>query len=269
MDSVVQAALGKAWLLKPTKRRVNAEPPSRLAGAGVACRGGGGPARGGIPTIGRPSRVGCPFAGSALRRVTPSRESFLPVLQPALLLMLLLPFVDLVVLVRLGKVVGLPITLLYLGVTALLGLLLCKRPQLMAALLFGKTNATGEFREVPLGAVLACLAAGALLLFPGPLSDLLAGLLLIPPLRTRLLRWSLSRMLRGTQWEDAFESETRGYDNARPREEPDDAGEDAPWPDGSKGPVRDAEFEVLPRDTEDVDSEDPEASRETRSGPGA
>lgn len=102
------------------------------------------------------------------------------------LMLPLWPLLELVALIALGGRVGLGWTLLYLVGAVLAGLAVLR----LAPFAGVATVAEGMRRgELPASAVLETALiglAGVLLLVPGPLSDLVAVALLLPPLRRRL-----------------------------------------------------------------------------------
>ena len=101
-----------------------------------------------------------------------------------LALFLLIPIIELYVMVQIGKVIGLGITILIIFITAFIGAKLTKAQGLQAikngrsALMSGKL----PHKEVIDGVLI--IIAGAVLLTPGFLTDLLGFSLLIPNLRS-------------------------------------------------------------------------------------
>lgn len=114
-------------------------------------------------------------------------------------LVLLLPFVELFLLIQMGGQLGATQTLIWVGVSALLGVIILRTQgvqtlaRLQGALVAGGSPA----RALVDGASL--WMGGALLLVPGPVTDLL-GLVLIVPLTRRFLQgWALARLMRGVR----------------------------------------------------------------------
>ncbi len=101
-----------------------------------------------------------------------------------LALFLLVPIIELYVMVQIGKVIGLGITILIIFITAFIGAKLTKAQGIQAikngrsALMSGKL----PHKEVIDGVLI--IIAGAVLLTPGFLTDLLGFSLLIPNLRS-------------------------------------------------------------------------------------
>jgi UPF0716 protein FxsA len=148
-------------------------------------------------------------------------------LNPLMLICLALPLLELVVLVKLGQTIGFWNTVLVLLVMAVLGGVLLHR-QGWKALQQAQISITQG--QPPVGPMLDGIllaTAGALLLAPGLISDVMAFLLLIPPVRRLVARRLLGQ----------------ARDDAHAREEAYRGREDAARPDG--GPVIEGEFERL------------------------
>lgn len=148
-------------------------------------------------------------------------------LNPLMLICLALPLLELVVLVKLGQTIGFWNTVLILLVMAVLGGLLLHR-QGWKALQQAQTSVV-EGRP-PVGPMLDGIllaAAGALLLAPGLISDVMAFLLLVPPVRRIVARRLLGR----------------AQDDVKAREEAYGGRDDSGRPSG--GPVIEGEFERL------------------------
>jgi UPF0716 protein FxsA len=104
-------------------------------------------------------------------------------------LFIVVPLAELAVIIVVGKSMGVLATLLLLLVFSLSGAWLAKREGMAAWRRFQLATAEGRVptREVADGAMV--LAAGALLLVPGFLTDLLGLVLLLPPARALARRW--------------------------------------------------------------------------------
>jgi UPF0716 protein FxsA len=104
-------------------------------------------------------------------------------------LFIVVPLAELSVIIVVGKSMGVLATLLLLLVFSLSGAWLAKREGMAAWRRFQLATAEGRVptREVADGAMV--LAAGALLLVPGFLTDLLGLVLLLPPARALARRW--------------------------------------------------------------------------------
>jgi UPF0716 protein FxsA len=104
-------------------------------------------------------------------------------------LFILVPLAELAAIIVVGKTIGVLATLLLLLGFSLAGAWLAKRQGMVAWRRFQLALAEGRVptREVADGAMV--LLAGALLLIPGFLTDVLGLLLLIPVSRALLRRW--------------------------------------------------------------------------------
>ena len=161
-------------------------------------------------------------------RRAPARRFLFPL--PYLLLgLVLLPFLDLWLLLRIGARTGPGPFLAWCAITVVVGLALWR-------------NSRG---------LLSRRIAGALLIFPGPLSDILALILLIPALRSWLLGGLVERgSFQGQGLGSLFKNRTydqRGPSGRNGGAEPSSPGgkADPRWP---RGEVKDAEFRILPQD---------------------
>jgi UPF0716 protein FxsA len=113
-----------------------------------------------------------------------------------LLLFTVVPLVELVLLIQLGRVVGLASTLALVLFTGVLGASLARWQGLATLRRVQAEMAEGRVPAAALVDGLLILVAGALLLTPGLLTDALGFLLLVPPSRA-VVRRGLSRALRG------------------------------------------------------------------------
>jgi UPF0716 protein FxsA len=113
--------------------------------------------------------------------------------------LLALPLLEIALLIRAGQVLGLwPVMAIIVG-TGVLGVAVLVRQRF--AVISGVMNAVNEGKP-PLAPVLDgafLVLAGGLLFSPGLLSDAAGLLLLIPPLRRAVARWTVGRLLRDTE----------------------------------------------------------------------
>ncbi|HYH18144.1 MAG TPA: FxsA family protein [Azospirillum sp.] len=110
--------------------------------------------------------------------------------------LLLLPVVEIAVFIEVGSRIGAGATVGLIVLSAVLGVLLLRRQGLSV---LRKAQMAADRGELPVGAVFEgfCVAVGAILLIiPGFLTDAVAVLLLIPPLRNALGLWLFERMRR-------------------------------------------------------------------------
>jgi UPF0716 protein FxsA len=102
----------------------------------------------------------------------------------------LVPLAELAVLIAVGDWIGLVPTLILLLVVSVVGAWLAKREGLAAWRRFQLALASGRMPTVEVADGAMILLAGALLLTPGFLSDVLGILLLLPPTRAMARRWA-------------------------------------------------------------------------------
>ena len=166
------------------------------------------------------------------------------------ILFIVVPLLELIILIRVGEIIGIGATIVLVITTAVIGVSLLKRQGLAA---MSRARDTLEAGEFPVESVVdgACLlVAGAFLLTPGLLTDTVGFSLLIPGLRRSLARWLFNKLTAsGHMHTEGFGSGPHG----------------APRHDGAehpKGPVIEGEFE----DIEDNDPEDRKGPREGSNG---
>lgn len=143
------------------------------------------------------------------------------------LLFVAIPLLEIAVLIKVGQSLGFWPTLAIVIGTALIGTKLL-HDQGFAAL----TSANKAVRagKPPLEAVVDgvfLIAAGALLVSPGLITDCLGIMLLIPPLRRAIAKWALARLLATSEFEIAVFGEDiikpeggKPADSVRPRSNP-------------------------------------------------
>jgi UPF0716 protein FxsA len=162
------------------------------------------------------------------------------------LLFVAIPLLELALLIKFGQSLGFWPTLGLVVGTALIGAKLL-HDQGFAAL--NSANEAIRAGRPPLEAVVEgvfIIAAGALLISPGLMTDTLGILLLIPPLRRAIAKWSLARLLATSDFEIAI----FGEDIIKPADQ-DPAGA-ARRTRGQPGPeVIEGEFERLDETTID------------------
>ncbi|MBI4581718.1 MAG: FxsA family protein [Planctomycetes bacterium] len=114
---------------------------------------------------------------------------------PLVVLFILWPIVELALLIRIGQSAGVGATLLLILLPALVGAGLAKREGLKTYSRIQRELGEGRLPGDPLIDALLILIAGALLITPGLISDVI-GLLLLVPLFRRLIRERLKRRFR-------------------------------------------------------------------------
>ena len=109
-----------------------------------------------------------------------------------LLLLTLVPIIELVLLLEVGRRVGTPATLLLILVTGVVGAVVAKRQGMAALRQIRAQLAAGQMPGPAIVDGVIILVAGALLITPGVLTDI-AGFLCLVPATRRSIRARLSR----------------------------------------------------------------------------
>jgi UPF0716 protein FxsA len=136
-----------------------------------------------------------------------------------LVLLLVVPIAELAVLIQVGSAIGLGWTILLLIAVSVLGSWLVKREGLGLWVRANRELAAGRMPTKELLDGLLVLFAGALLLTPGFLSDVVGILLLLPPTRAvvrRVLRHRFERRLTIATMGDGRSAAWGGPGRARP-----------------------------------------------------
>ncbi|GMQ75180.1 MAG: membrane protein FxsA [Gammaproteobacteria bacterium] len=125
-----------------------------------------------------------------------------------LLLFFSVPLLEIVVLLEVGGVVGVLPTIALVVLTAVIGAGLIRAQGLATLGRVQQELARGELPAVGIIEAALLLVAGALLLTPGFVTDTIGFLILVPPLRRRVIRSFLARRV-------AAVSVAAGQDGAR------------------------------------------------------
>ena len=105
------------------------------------------------------------------------------------------PFLEILILIKAGELIGFWPTVGLLIAAAALGFVIIREQGLsMVGRMFGAMNA-GKLPFEPLLNAYALIFAGFLFIFPGFISDTIALLLLIPPLRHFIIMRTLARVM--------------------------------------------------------------------------
>jgi UPF0716 protein FxsA len=110
-----------------------------------------------------------------------------------LLLFIAVPLAEIVILIKIGEIIGIAATILLVISTAVLGVSLLKRQGLAA---LARARSSLDAGEIPVESVIdgvSLLIAGAFLLTPGLLTDMVGFSLLVPAFRFRLARWIIDK----------------------------------------------------------------------------
>ena len=188
---------------------------------------------------------------SGLRQRVFAEELPLRRFLPALLVLLALPIADFVLFQEIRARVGPETTRIWVLGTLILALglgTLGLQPQWLRRL---KLFLNITLWDPGLTSRAAFLTSALLFPFPGPLTDMLAVLLLVPWTRRRLLGWLLARLLGVRSLDSLFHFQNEAYDqtsgNHKAPLEPSRPARQGPGEAG-EAPARDAEFEILPED---------------------
>lgn len=107
-----------------------------------------------------------------------------------LMLFCIIPLIEIVLFIQIGGEIGALATLVWLALAALVGINLIRLQGMATVLRTREMLARGEAPEQALAEGLLLVVGGVLLIIPGFASDLIALLLIIPPLRkTWVRRW--------------------------------------------------------------------------------
>ncbi len=104
------------------------------------------------------------------------------------LLILLVPILDFALLVRMGEAFGAEAALVFAALGLLIGVAVLRRTGFAVLAAWRRAMTAAAPEDEALGALL-WIAAGLLFMLPGPMSDLLALALLLPPVRRRAAGW--------------------------------------------------------------------------------
>jgi UPF0716 protein FxsA len=151
------------------------------------------------------------------------------------LLFIALPFLELALLIKAGQMLGFWPTLAIVLGAGILGALIWSRQGVSVA---RKTQQALAQGKPPVGPALDgafLLLAGALLIMPGFLTDVLALLLLVPPIRHKVSRWVVRRLVERAHVQ-VRSFEVRVQDASSPG---------SPGAGSVQGPVIEGEFERL------------------------
>jgi len=108
-------------------------------------------------------------------------------------LLLALPFVELYLLIKMGSQLGALTVVLWVVLSIFIGMVLIKNAGIATAFLVRERLQRGERPDAEMLTGLLWVIAGALLIFPGPLTDVLGLICVLPITRN----WLAARLLRG------------------------------------------------------------------------
>ncbi|MBX9591717.1 MAG: FxsA family protein [Hyphomonadaceae bacterium] len=149
------------------------------------------------------------------------------------LLCIAVPVLELAVLIKIGQWIGVWPTVGLVVTTAFTGILIISQQSFTVLRRTLEAVSEGHPPVAPVLDGLFLMVAGALLLTPGLMTDVLALLLLVPPIRHAVARWSMRHLLRHAE-------ASIGGDPAR-----DKPGERHQRETATEGPIIEGEFERL------------------------
>lgn len=162
-----------------------------------------------------------------------------------LLAFIAFPLLEIALLIRTGQVIGLWPTIAVVVGTAFLGATLLRQQGFKVLGRLTDELAAGRTPLEPLADGAMLLVAGACLVAPGLITDVLGLLLLIPPVRTAIRRFVVARALQlphvFIDIQTSRRTSTRSDDQPFPGP--------APRPDLGEGPVIEGEFERIDETT--------------------
>lgn len=109
------------------------------------------------------------------------------------ILFVALPILEMALLIATGRRIGFWATLSLLIAAGMIGIVILSRQSITAVRKTQEAVARGEPPVAPVLDSMFLVLAGAFLIIPGLLTDVLALLLLIPPVRRWIARWSVRR----------------------------------------------------------------------------
>jgi UPF0716 protein FxsA len=150
-------------------------------------------------------------------------------------LFILVPLVELALLIQVGQWIGVWPTVALVAVTGVLGVVLVRQEGVRTMARIQGQLSRGELPHEAMLDGACLLVAGAFLMTPGVLTDVLAFSLLLPPARRLIQRWIVARLKRGLE-EGTLHVRMQGHramwGGAPPEAGPDDTDE------GDDGPRR-------------------------------
>ncbi|HEY1243356.1 MAG TPA: FxsA family protein [Hyphomicrobiaceae bacterium] len=149
---------------------------------------------------------------------------------------ILVPMLELVLLLKIGQAIGVWLTVALVIATALTGAYIISRQSLRVVSRALEALSEGRVPIEPVLDGVFLLVAGALLLTPGPATDMVALVLLVPPARRAIARASMRWLLRRTRVR-AWRYTDADWD------EPPRSGDRRPPGGGRSGPVIDVDCE--------------------------
>jgi UPF0716 protein FxsA len=153
-----------------------------------------------------------------------------------LLLFIAVPLIELALLIKIGEQIGILATIGIVIATAVTGTWVLQQQGLRTMHRLQESMARGEPPVEPVVDGMFLLMAGAFLLTPGVLTDIVGFALLVPGIRRRIAKWAFAKMLRSgkvhmTTYTASDQHNHGANEPGRTRHPP------------GRGPVIDGEFE--------------------------
>lgn len=116
---------------------------------------------------------------------------------PLLILFILIPIIEIALFIQVGGFLGLWPTLAIVVLTAMIGTSMLRRQGISTMARLQSSMQTGENPVDPIVHGALILVSGVLLLTPGFFTDGIGFALLIPPIRSALIKWGATKVLSG------------------------------------------------------------------------
>ena len=129
-------------------------------------------------------------------------------MRTALTIFIIVPLLEIVILIKVGNIIGVIPTVFLVVLTATVGIWLLKHEGLTTFASVQQKLATGQIPETELLEGIMLLVGGALLLTPGFITDALGFICLLPGLRKPIARWII--------YQAAFQTIQTGNRTSRP-----------------------------------------------------
>ncbi|MFT5572018.1 MAG: UPF0716 protein FxsA [Cryomorphaceae bacterium] len=113
------------------------------------------------------------------------------------ILFVAVPIAEISLLIRVGGAIGLLSTLVFVVFTAILGAYLVRQQGFAVITKVQEETNAGRMPALQIAEGVALLFAGAVLLTPGFITDVIGFALLIPPIRQAIIGWITSRSISG------------------------------------------------------------------------
>lgn len=116
---------------------------------------------------------------------------------PLLILFILIPIIEIGLFIQVGGIIGLWPTLAIVVLTAMIGTSMLRNQGISTMARLQSKLQTGESPVDPMVHGALILVSGVLLLTPGFFTDGVGFILLIPPVRTALIKWGATKVFGG------------------------------------------------------------------------